>query len=208
MSNIGAKFTFDTEFRSEGDLVSNAARARQKKSYAQDEIDALCARARAEGAKAGQVRAQEAVAAATDELAQTLRTALAQSHADIELVRAEAATIAFAVAKKLSRAAIASAPASEVETALREAIHQAIGEPRIVLRASPAVVRELEPMAAAIAGDEGFDGRLVLSADPRQEVADCRIEWRGAGAEHVQDAIEGALAALIARRFPTHSSED
>ena len=30
----GAKFTFDTEFRSEGDLVSNAARARQKKSYA------------------------------------------------------------------------------------------------------------------------------------------------------------------------------
>ena len=35
------KFTFDTEFRSEGDLVSNAARARQRKVYTQDEIDQM-----------------------------------------------------------------------------------------------------------------------------------------------------------------------
>jgi flagellar assembly protein FliH len=207
MSTPLAKFTFDTEFKEAGDLVSNAARARQKKPYTQDEIDALCSRARAEGVKAGQVRAAEAIAAATTELAQVLRAALTQSHNEIEAVRGEAAALALAVAKKLSRAALASAPQDEVEASLREAIHQAIGEPRIVLRASRAVADVLEPIVADIATQEGYDGRIVVSADPHLHAADCRIEWRGAGAEHTQDSIEAALASLIARRFSTVSSE-
>ena len=62
-----SKYTFDVEFRPEGDLVSNAARARQKKAYTTDEIDQLSARAREQGMKAGQVRAAEAMAAASRE---------------------------------------------------------------------------------------------------------------------------------------------
>ncbi|MES1155911.1 MAG: hypothetical protein ABUL48_05725, partial [Pseudorhodoplanes sp.] len=96
------KFNFDTEFRPEGDLVSNAARARQKKAYTHEEIDAMCSRARAEGTKAGQVRAQEAVAAATRELTQALRGALDEAHREIEIVRGEAAGVALAAARKLS----------------------------------------------------------------------------------------------------------
>lgn len=199
------KFTFDTEFRQEGDLVSNAARARQKKAYTHEEIDAMCARARAEGTKAGQVRAQEAIAAATRDLAVSLRSLLDQSHRDIEMVRGEAAGVALAAARKLARAAIAAAPHHEVEASLREAIHQAIGEPRIVVRANAAVVEALEPGIAELAAEEGYDGRVILSADPHLQGADCRIEWRGAGAEHTQSAIEAALADLVARRF-SHTS--
>ncbi len=202
-----AKFTFDTEFRSEGDLVSNAARGRLKKPYAQDEIDALCARARQEGILSGQVRAQEALSAAVADLGTTLRTLLSRSGEDIAEIRAEAARIALAAACKLSRVAIQSAPGSEVEAAFRAAIHQAIGEPRIVLRAAPQVIEALEPLVEGIAGEEGFDGRVVLSSDPKLQAADCRIEWRGAGAEHTQDTIETALAELIARRFPMTSVE-
>ncbi len=207
---IGAtpKFLFDTEFRSEGDLVSNAARARQKKVYAQEDIDALCARARSEGLKSGQVRAQETLAAATGDLAQALHAVLSQTHADIEAVRAEAVAIGVAAARKLSRAAIAAAPQGEVEATLREAIHQAIGEPRIVLRAASAVIAALEPIVADITSEEGFDGRVMLSPDPHLQAADCRIEWRGAGAEHSQSAIEAVLDALIARRFSTLSPEE
>jgi flagellar assembly protein FliH len=207
MSNIGAKFTFDTEFRAEGDRVSNAARARQKKAFSQDEIDALCAKAREAGVKAGQVRAQEAIAAAVKETTVVLRGMLEQAHRDIETMRGEAAGIALAAARKLARSAIAAAPQLEVEAALREAIHQAIGEPRIVLKASPGVVAALEPAIAEIAGEEGYDGRIILSADPHAKGSDCRIEWRGAGAEHSEAAIETALAELIARRFTDISSK-
>jgi flagellar assembly protein FliH len=207
MSTGAPKFTFDTEFRVEGDLLSNAARARQKKAYTHDEIDAMCAKAREAGIKAGQVRAQEAIADAVQQLAGSLHSMLDQAHAEIETIRGEAAELAFTAARKLARSAIAVAPQAEVEAALREAIHQAIGEPRIVLKAAPAIAAVLEPMGEEIAAQEGFDGRIVISADPHMKGADCRIEWRGAGAEHSIDRIEAALADLIARRFSHVSPE-
>lgn len=206
--SAAAKFTFDTEFRSEGDLVSNAARARQKKAYSHEEIDAMCAKAREAGIKSGQVRAQEALALTMRDLTTAVTALLDQAHRDIETIRAEAALIAVAAARKLAHAAIAAAPQVEVESALREAIHQAIGEPRIVLRASPNIAAALEPAAAEIAMQEGYDGRIVIAADPHFAGADCRIEWRGAGAEHTQSVIEAALESVIARRFSNTASED
>jgi flagellar assembly protein FliH len=195
------KFTFDVEFRPDGDLISNAARARQRKSYTQEEIDIMCAKYRAEGAKAGQVRAADAVATGAEQAAQAIREALASAHDLIDAVRGEAADLAFALAKKMARAALAALPAQEVELALREALHQAIGEPRIVLRAAPKVAEALEPRAAEIAHEEGFEGRVQVTADATLTNADCRIEWRGGGAERSEAAIETALEKLITRRF-------
>ena len=195
------KFTFDTEFREQGDLLSNAARARQKKSYSNDEIDALSTRARAEGIKAGQVRAMEAIAAGTLDMVSALRAVLDNAHNDIEIVRAEAAQVAIAAAKKLARAALAALPQAEVEAALREAMHQAIGEPRILLRASPAIAEAISTRLSEIAHDEGYDGRVQISADAALKGTDCRIEWRGGGAERNEGAIETVLSELITRRF-------
>ena len=88
------------------------------------------------------------------------------------------------MARKIAPAAIAALPAGDVENALRQAMHQAIGEPRITLRAAPAVVAEvLEPRLAEIAHEEGYDGRVIFAADAAMQGADCRIEWRGGGAE-------------------------
>ncbi len=201
MSNPASKFTFDTEFRQEGDLISNAARARQKKVYTQDEIDQMCAKARAEGAKAGQVRASEAIAAATASLTGALQAALADTHAEVEMLRLEAVTVAFAAARKLAPLAIAALPAADVEAALREAIHQAIGEPRVVLRASPGVVDAICGKLEEIAHEEGFEGRIVAKADQSIPGADCRIEWRGGGAERSLSVLENAVGEIIARRF-------
>jgi flagellar assembly protein FliH len=200
-----AKFKFDTEFRDGGDHVSMAARARTKKALTQDEIDQMCAKSRAEGMKSGEARALEAVAASTADMVQALRRALESSHEEIEKVRQEAAQIAFAAARRLAPMALDALPSADVELALREAIHQAIGEPRIVLRASARVIEALNPRIAEIAHEEGYEGRIIASADPAIKGADCRIEWRGAGAERSQAAIEQALGDLIARRF-SHSN--
>ncbi len=58
---------------------------------------------------------------------------------------------------------------------------------------------------AEIAHEEGFEGRIVVAGEAQLGHADCRIEWRGGGAERSAEQIESAIAELIARRF-THSS--
>jgi flagellar assembly protein FliH len=201
------KYTFDTEFRREGDLISNAARARQKKTYTHAEIDQLCARAREQGMKAGQVRAQEAVAAGALDVVAVLNNVLARTAADVEQVRAEAAGIALVAAKKLARAALAAMPQAEIETALREAMHQAIGEPRIVLRTAQSVADAIATRLNEIGHDEGFEGRVQISGDPQLKGTDCRIEWRGGGAERSEQAIENALSEIIARHFADRAHE-
>lgn len=201
------KYTFDVEFRPEGDLVSNAARARQKKAYSHAEIDQMCARAREQGMKAGQVRAQEAVAASAEEAVMALNSILAHTAKDVENVRAEAAVIALLAAKKLARAALAAVPEAEIETALREAMHQAIGEPRIVLRTTQSVAEAIAAKLGKISHDEGFDGRVQIIGDPQLKGADCRIEWRGGGAERSERAIENALTEIIAHHFAERAPE-
>ena len=202
------KYTFDTEFRPEGDLISNAARARQKKSYSHDEIDQLCARAREQGLKAGQVRAQEALAAGALDVVSVLRDVLARTSKEVEQVRADAAGIALIAARKLARAALATLPQSEIETALREAMHQAIGEPRILLRTAQGVADAISARLNDIAHDEGFDGRVQVTGDPTLKGSDCRIEWRGGGAERSENAIENALQELITRHFAEVAQSD
>ena len=210
MSSV--KFTFDTVFAGEHDVVSEPARARKRCSLTQVEIEALRAEARADGVKDGEVRALEATAAGAEQAAAAVREALAQTAGDIEGLRATAAEIALAVARKLARAALAAFPAEEVETCLREAIHQAIGEPRIVLKVAPNVAGALKDRIAEIAHEEGYDGRIQLSEGPGLVNADCRIEWRGGGAERAEATLEAAIEALIQRRFtdtaPVQLTED
>jgi len=130
-----------------------------------------------------------------------VRAALDTSHGEIEALRDEAARLALAMARKIAPAALAALPAGDVEIALRQAMHQAIAEPRITLRAAPAVIEALEPRLSDIAHEEGYDGRVLIAADPTMTGADCRIEWRGGGAERSEQTIEEALSALIAHRF-------
>ena len=198
-----AKFTFDTEFHGSSDVVSDAARARQKKTLTVEEIETMRASAQAEGAQAAAVRAAENIERTAAMLVAALRAALDTSHDEIEILRAEAAALALAAAKKIAPAALAALPAGDVENAMREAMHQAIGEPRITLRAAPDVIAALESKIESIAHEEGYDGRVILAADPAIAGADCRIEWRGGGSERSEAAIEAALDALIARRFST-----
>lgn len=208
MSATGTKYTFDIEFRPEGDLVSNAARARQKKAYSVDEIDALSARAREQGMKAGHIRAIEQQTQEIGTLVQTLRDVVARASRASAEVREDAAMLALVAARKIASAALDALPADDVESALRHALHQALGEPRVVLHTSPKVAEILKPKLAEIAHEEGFDGRVVVSGEVGMGHGDCRIEWRGGGAERSTGDIEAAIADVIARRFSHPSTEE
>lgn len=199
--NTAHRFTFDTEFSGAEDRRAPAARARQKQTLTIEELDNLKTLARLEGENNAQARATEALERSIAALTISVRAALDTSHAEVEAVRDDAARLALAMAKKIAPAALAALPAGDVEIALRQAMHQAIAEPRITLRAAPAVTEALETRLADIAHEEGYEGRVMIAADPAMTGADCRIEWRGGGTERSEQIIEDALTALIAHRF-------
>jgi len=199
--NSAPKFTFDTEFTGSEDRRAPAAQARQKRSFTTEELEDLKAAARNEGESSASARATDALERTIAALTISVRAALDVSHAEIDQVRDDAARLAMAMAKKIAPAALAALPAGDVEAALRQAMHQAIAEPRITLRAAPAVTEVLESRLADIAHQEGYEGRVLIAADPAMTGADCRIEWRGGGAERNESIIEEALSALISRHF-------
>lgn len=208
MAMNATKFTFDTVFADSRDVVGESARARRRRSLTESEIEGLCAEAKAQGTKAAEVVALEAVAHAAGETTRALKDALAQLAKEREFLLGQSAQLAFALARKLAGAALAEFPQAEVETALREAMHQALGEPRIVLRVAPDVADALASRLADIAHQEGYDGKVQITADPSLRRADCRVEWRGGGAERAEAAIEKSLEELIARSFPRGAMND
>src|SRR5271165_5912359 len=142
------KFTFDTVFNSENTAIDEAARGRRRRSISEDEVARLCAEAKTEGTKAGEVLALEAIAASAREAANAVAGALAQMAKERQVVLEESAHLAFILARKLAHAALAAFPHADVEAALREAMHQALGEPRIALKAAPAVADAIAPRIA------------------------------------------------------------
>jgi flagellar assembly protein FliH len=201
MATHSTKFTFDTVFDSSEDIVSDASRGRRRRSLSESEIEALCLAAKEDGKRAGEVLAMEAVAAGAREAGRAIEVAIERLALERRALLEGGAKLAFAVARKLAQAALETFPQAEVEAALREAMHQALGEPRITVRAAPSVADALGPRVSEIAHEEAFDGRIQVTGDPAIRRADCRIEWRGGGAERAEAAIEEAVRSLIARHF-------
>lgn len=198
MSNP-AKFTFDTHFDAGGPSKSEPARAR--KSYSLAEIEGLREESREEGKKDGEVRAAQAIAASTARVAAAIHTAIQAMDAEIETIRAESAALALAAARKLAGAALRSAPEAEIAEVLKAALHEAVGEPRIVVKTAPELSAAMEASVAALAAEQGFEGRIQFAPDAALSNADCRIEWRNGGIERAYKVIDDGLAELIARRF-------
>lgn len=195
------KFTFDTEFRDKKVFISEEARARQRHSLSAEQIEELRSAARAEGLQCGQVRAAEKTASAVELTGRALHDVLAMYHQDIEAVREEAVRIALAAARKLAGATLAVCPEKVVEDTLRTAITQAMGEPRVILRAPAPVVEALTPRLEEIAQSEGYGGALSIAVDPSLSGTDCRVEWQGGGLEHCLETVDAAISAIIGQRF-------
>lgn len=194
-----AKFTFDTHFDAGGPGKSEPSRTR--KSYTLAEIEVMREQSREEGKKDGEVRAAQAIAASVGRVAAAIHTAIAAMDAEIETIRAESAALALAAARKLAGAALRSTPEAEIAEVLKAALHDAVGEPRIVIRTAPELSAAMEANVAALASEQGFEGRIQFAPDAAFANADCRVEWRNGGIERAYKVIDDGLAELIARRF-------
>ena len=187
-----AKFLFDQDFAP----GANPA----EKPIAPEEHALRLAEAESKGFRDGFAAAEKeglAVAAqrnatAFEHIADGLDRA-ARSLAEIERrIETEAVELASAIARKLAPELISREPFAEISALAADCIKQLLHAPHIVVRVNEALHETAKTQLEEVARTRGFDGRLVVVAEPAIAPGDCKIEWADGGV--VRNAAETDLA--------------
>lgn len=199
------KFLFDTEFAQE------AKRAAEPK-IALKEHHHLLALARQEGEAsgfiAGEARAMASVerqrALALGVLGDRLSVAAAALEALETRLETEAIDIAVAVASKLAGALIEREPLSEVRRLVADCFSNLRGIPHLVVRVNDDLLEDARAELTRLATERGFEGRLVLLAEPGIALGDCRIEWSSGGVMLDREDTARRIVEAVGRYVASH----
>jgi flagellar assembly protein FliH len=139
------------------------------------------------------------VAVALEQISHSLAL-LAHGLSAVELrVEAEAVEVAVATGRKLADALIARQPFAEIETLAKNCFRELVNTPHVVVRVNDALYSEAQEKLADIARETGFDGRLLLLAEPDIGIGDCRIEWADGGMTRDKAAADALISETVQR---------
>jgi flagellar assembly protein FliH len=194
-----AKFLFDTDF-------SAPDRSREKAATAAEvaqKVAAAEARAYRDGFDAGQREAKaesdRRTALALEEIKIALQ-GIAARFAGIETrMETEAVDVAVAVARKLCGELIAAEPLGEISALVTECFSHLVATPHLVVRINEQLYDFAHQRIDQLAKASGFQGRLVILAEPEIATGDCRIEWADGGVVLERAAIESKINELVGR---------
>lgn len=156
-----------------------------------------------EGREAG----LEEAGAATERLLATALATLTQQmdgvsrqQDDANDANARAAVrVAMAVLKKMLPAACERHAFDEVTRVVEEVVGHVLDEPRIIVRVAAPLVDGVRTQLEAVVQSRGFEGRVVVQADDRLPLGDCRVEWTDGGAERDQARLMADIDAAVER---------
>ena len=194
-----AKFLFDTDFSAPEktrERATTAAEIAQKVAAAE-------AAAYRNGDEAAQreakVEADRRVAAALEQINIHLQ-GIAARYAGIETrMETEAVDVAVAVARKLCAALVVAEPLGEITGLVRDCFAHLVSTPHLVLRINDSLYEAAHDKIEKLAKQSGFEGRLVILAEPEIETGDCRIEWADGGVVLERAAIDAKINELVGR---------
>ena len=96
-------------------------------------------------------------------------------------VETESVELAAAIARKLAPELVAREPFAEIAALAAECFKQLSHAPHIVVRVNDALHEIARERLDEVARARGFEGRLVVVAEPEIAVGDCKIEWADGG---------------------------
>ena len=190
------KFLFDVDFANGADRKPMMALAEHALKLAEAEADAH-RRGYAAAQADAKVEADRRVAAALERIAKGIAeagSALAAIEARLEC---EAVEVAVAVARKLAPALIAGEPFAEIAALSSDCFRQLVASPHIAVRVNDALYATAREKLDGIVGARGFEGRLVLLAEPDVALGDCRIEWADGGINRDNAATDAAIGEAV-----------
>lgn len=110
-----------------------------------------------------------------------------------------AVRVAMAVLKKMLPAACERHAFDEVTRVVEEVVGHVLDEPRIIVRVAAPLVDGVRTQLEAVVQGRGFEGRVVVQADDRLPLGDCRVEWTDGGAERDQARLMADIEAAVER---------
>ena len=194
-----AKFLFDMDF---GAPDKTRERPATPAEIAQ-KIAAAEARAYRDGFDAGQREAKaesdRRTALALEEIGIAIQ-AIAARFSGIETrMETEAVDVAVAVARKLCNDLVAGEPLAEVTALVKDCFSQLVSTPHLVVRINDSLYEAARERIERLAKQSGFEGRLVILAEPDIATGDCKIEWADGGVVLERAAIEAKINELVGR---------
>ncbi len=195
------KFTFDVSF---DHLGTPSARSLAERRFTRNEMEATRQAALAEGHAAGLAEAATSAQSLTaDSLAKIAGSLAALFEAqDATALDTERRALGAmqTIITKLIPGIAAKDPLAEVEAFTTQCLHEAIDEPRVVLRVAEEIYEPLRERLDTLANAAGYAGRIVLLADDAITGGDARVEWADGGAERNLAGQCTELNALLDRR--------
>jgi flagellar assembly protein FliH len=194
-----AKYMFDMDFAAPdktrekaptaADIAQKVANA-EAKAY-RDGFDAAQREAK--------VESDRRAALALEEIGIAIK-GIAQRFAGIEnRMETEAVDVAVAVARKLCSELIAAEPLAEITGMVSDCFSHLVSTPHLVVRISDSLYEEARERIEKLAKQSGFEGRLVILAEPSIATGDCKIEWADGGVVLERAAIETKINELVGR---------
>lgn len=193
-----AKFLFDVDF---------AVPDKKEKAATPAEIATMIADAEARAYRAGydagqreaKAESDRRAALALEEIGIAIR-AIASGIGGIETrMETEAVDVAIAAARKLCAELIAREPLGEITALVADCFSHLVATPHLVVRINDALYDGAKTQIERLAAHAGFEGRLVILAEPTIATGDCRIEWADGGVVLDRAAIEAKISELVGR---------
>lgn len=203
-----AKFLFDLDFA--------APERSREKTMTPADVAVMVANAESRAYRAGYDAAQQEAKVQSDR-----RNALALEQIGVSIasiargiqsaeqrIETESVDVAIAIARKLCGELLATEPLAEIMTLIRDCFKNLVATPHIVIRINDELFAEANERIERLAQQNGFQGKLVILAEPDIASGDCRIEWADGGVCLERSATEAKINELVGRYMSArqHSS--
>jgi len=201
-----AKFMFDTDF-----AAPNKARERAAtEAEIAQKVAAAEARAYRDGFDAGQREAKaesdRRAALALEEIKIAMQGIAARLGNVEGRMETEAVDVAIAVARKLCGELVAAEPLGEIIGLVKDCFSHLVSTPHLVVRINDQLYEGAHERIERLAKQSGFEGRLVILAEPEVATGDCRIEWADGGVVLERTAIGAKIDELVARYMASRAA--
>jgi flagellar assembly protein FliH len=111
----------------------------------------------------------------------------------------EAVDVAVAVARKMCSELIAAEPLGEIIALVKDCFAHLVSTPHLVVRINDSLYENARERIEKLSRQSGFEGRLVILAEPSIGTGDCKIEWADGGVVLERVAIEAKINELVGR---------
>lgn len=114
-------------------------------------------------------------------------------------LEAEAVEVALATARKLAGALMTREPLAEITDLITECFREVHNAPHLAIRVHDSLYESAKTQIEQIARIHGFEGRLIILAEPDIAAGDCTIEWADGGMVRDRQTVDACIDELVGR---------